>query len=167
MPFLSLNLFPRLSADARKHEAVKHALLVHTAVTSGNYVTFFRLYKTAPNISTFFMDLYVEKMRYAAVKCMCRSYRPTVPISYIAQILSFINALPTTEASDHKEVEGVEECVDWLKTHGACLTSDNSGEVLLDTKASVLSLYMPEPEDAVAHGDASLAVNDFLTQNLA
>ncbi|XP_075502698.1 SAC3 family protein A-like isoform X4 [Primulina tabacum] len=162
-----LSAMSRLSADARKHEAVKHALLVHAAVTSGNYVTFFRLYKTAPNISTFFMDLYVEKMRYAAVKCMCRSYRPTVPISYIAQILSFINALPTTEASDHKEVEGVEECIDWLKTHGACLTSDNSGEVLLDTKASVLSLYMPEPEDAVAHGDASLAVNDFLTQNLA
>ncbi|XP_073017293.1 SAC3 family protein A [Primulina eburnea] len=162
-----LSAMSRLSADARKDVAVKHALSVHAAVTSGNYVTFFRLYKTAPNISTFFMDLYVEKMRYAAVKCMCRSYRPTVPISYIAQILGFINALPTTEGSDHKEVDGVEECVDWLKAHGACLTSDNSGEVLLDTKVSVSSLYMPEPEDAVAHGDASLAVNDFLTRSLA
>ncbi|XP_073146315.1 SAC3 family protein A [Henckelia pumila] len=165
-----LSAMSRLSADSRKDEAVKHALSVHAAVTSGNYVTFFRLYKTAPNNSTFFMDLYVEKMRYAAIKCMCRSYRPTVSISYIAQILGFINALATSEASeasDHKEVDGVEECVDWLKAHGACLTSDNSGEVLLDTKASVSSLYMPEPEDAVAHGDASLAVNDFLTRSLA
>ncbi|KZV26113.1 leukocyte receptor cluster member 8 [Dorcoceras hygrometricum] len=162
-----LSAMSRLSVDARKDEAVKHALSVHAAVTSGNYVTFFRLYKTAPNNSTFFMDLHVEKMRYSAVKCMCRSYRPTVPISYIAQILGFVNALPTTEASDHKEVDGGEECVDWLKAHGACLTSDNYGEVLLDTKASVPSLYMPEPEDAVAHGDASLAVNDFLTRSLA
>ncbi|KVI09734.1 hypothetical protein Ccrd_011860 [Cynara cardunculus var. scolymus] len=54
-------------------------------------------------------DLYVEKMRYAAVKCMTRSYRPTLP-------------------------------------------------------ASLASLFMPEPDDAVAHGDASLAVNDFLTR---
>jgi SAC3 family protein LENG8/THP3 len=26
------------------------------------------------------------------------------------------------------------------------------------------TLYMPEPENAVSHGDASLAVDDFLTR---
>lgn len=31
-------------------------------------------------------------------------------------------------------------------------------------QASSSSLYIPEPEDAVSHGDASLAVNDFLTR---
>ena len=35
---------------------------------------------------------------------------------------------------------------------------------VLDVQASSSSLYMPEPEDAVAHGDANLAVNDFLTR---
>jgi len=35
---------------------------------------------------------------------------------------------------------------------------------ILDVQASSSSLYMPEPEDAVAHGDANLAVNDFLTR---
>lgn len=33
-------------------------------------------------------------------------------------------------------------------------------------QASSSSLFMPEPEDAVAHGDANLAVNDFLTRTV-
>lgn len=71
-------------------------------------------------------DLYVEKMRYAAVKCISRSCRPTVPVLYLSQILGF--------TSDEKEVDGVEECIEWLKAHGATLISDTSGETLLDGK---------------------------------
>lgn len=73
-------------------------------------------------------------MRYAAVKCISRSHRPSVPVSYISQNLGFSSALPTSEASDEKQVEGVEECIEWLKAHGACLISDSSGETLLDSK---------------------------------
>ncbi|XP_075083904.1 SAC3 family protein A isoform X2 [Nicotiana tabacum] len=153
----------RLPAEARENEAVKHALSVRAAVSSGNYVAFFRLYKTAPNLNTCLMDLYAEKIRYAAVRCMSHSYRPTVPVTYIAQVLGFTSVLLTTEESE--DADGVEDCMEWLKAHGACLTSDNSGEMQFDAKASVSSLYMPEPEDAVSHGDASLAVNDFLTRN--
>lgn len=32
------------------------------------------------------------------------------------------------------------------------------------TQAPSPTLYVPEPEDAVAHGDANLAVNDFLVR---
>ncbi|XP_057475534.1 SAC3 family protein A-like isoform X2 [Actinidia eriantha] len=160
-----LSAMSRLSVEARKDEALKHALAVRAAVTSGNYVLFFRLYKTAPNLNTCLMDLYVEKMRYAAVRCMSRSYRPTVPVSYIAQVLGFTNASPSIETSEEKDSDGLEECVEWLKAHGACLAADNTEEMQLDTKASTSTLFMPEPEDAVSHGDASLAVNDFLTRN--
>ncbi|XP_019192322.1 PREDICTED: SAC3 family protein A-like isoform X1 [Ipomoea nil] len=162
-----LSAMSRLSSEARENSAVKHALSVRMAVASGNYVLFFRLYRTAPNLNTCLMDLFVEKMRYAAVRCMSRSYRPTVPVPYIAQVLGFASIYPTTDASDAKETDGVEECLEWLKAHGACLSSDNSGEMLLDAKTSASTLFMPEPEDAVSHGDASLAVNDFLTRNLA
>ncbi|KAI9389462.1 hypothetical protein POPTR_008G047700v4 [Populus trichocarpa] len=153
----------RLTEGAKKDKAVKHALAVRAAVTSGNYVMFFRLYKEAPNLNTCLMDLYVEKMRYKAVSCMSRSYRPTIPISYIAQVLGFSR---TSDGNDEKDSDGsgLVECVEWMNTHGACLTTDNSGEIQLDTKASSSSLYMPEPEDAVAHGDSNLAVNDFLTR---
>nr|POE55216.1 sac3 family protein a [Quercus suber] len=75
------------------------------------------------------MDLYVEKMRYKAVSCMSRSYRPTVPVSYIAQVLGFITARPRNAGSDEKDSDGLGECVDWLKAHGACLIANNNGEM--------------------------------------
>ncbi|TYI62510.1 hypothetical protein E1A91_D10G248700v1 [Gossypium mustelinum] len=159
-----LSSMSRLSAEAKKDQAVQHALAVRAAVTSGNYVLFFRLYKTAPNLNSCLMDLYVEKMRYKAVSCMSRSYRPQVPVSYIAQVLGFSNGVLTNEGSDEKESDGLEDCVDWLKAHGACLVVDSNGEMQLDAKASSSTIYMPDPEDAVAHGDSSLAVNDFLTR---
>ncbi|EEF37328.1 leukocyte receptor cluster (lrc) member, putative [Ricinus communis] len=150
----------RLTEEAKKDRAIKHALAVRAAVTSGNYVMFFRLYKKAPNLNTCLMDLCVEKIRYKAVSCISRSYRPTVPVSYIAQVLGFSTA---GEENDEESL-GLEECVDWLKAHGACLVTDSNGEMQLDAKASSSSLYIPEPEDAVSHGDANLAVNDFFTR---
>ncbi|KAK9050258.1 hypothetical protein SSX86_030772, partial [Deinandra increscens subsp. villosa] len=155
-----LSAMSRLSIEARKDMGVKHALAVRAAVTSGNYVLFFKLYKNAPNLNTCLMDLYVEKMRYAAVKCMSRSYRPTVPVSFVAQVLGF-------QSADENDTNGLEECTEWLKAHGACLATDSSGEMMLDAKASMASLFMPEPDDAVSHGDATLAVNDFLTRSLS
>ncbi|KAJ6690355.1 hypothetical protein OIU85_006606 [Salix viminalis] len=152
----------RLTEGSKKDKAVKHALAVRAAVTSGNYVMFFRLYEDAPNLNSCLMDLYVEKMRYRAVSCMSRSYRPTIPVSYIARVLGFCR---TSDGNDEdSDGSGLVECLEWMKAHGACLASDDGGEIQLDTKASSSSLYMPEPEDAVAHGDANLAVNDFLTR---
>uniref|UniRef100_A0A0E0DSK8 PCI domain-containing protein n=1 Tax=Oryza meridionalis TaxID=40149 RepID=A0A0E0DSK8_9ORYZ len=149
-----LSSLASLSKQAKQDEAVKHALAVHTAVSSGNYVLFFKLYKQAPNLNSFLMDLYVERMRFEAVKCMSKSYRPTIPVGYVAQILGFSRI----------DSEASEECEMWLKAHGAILSIDNSRDLQLDTKASTTTLYMPEPENAVAHGDASLAVNDFLAR---
>ncbi|WVY92503.1 hypothetical protein V8G54_031591 [Vigna mungo] len=154
----------RLSLEAKKDEAVKHALAVRAAVTSGNYIAFFRLYKAAPNLNTCLMDLYVEKMRYKAVNCMCRSYRPTLPVSYISQVLGFSTGAAINGASDERDTDALEECSEWLKAHGASIITDNNGDTLLDTKVSASTLCMPEPEDAVAHGDANLAVNDFLAR---
>lgn len=37
--------------------------------------------------------------------------------------------------------------------------------VLFLVQASTTSLFMPEPEDAVAHGDRNLDVNDFFTSS--
>ncbi|XP_021722302.1 SAC3 family protein A-like isoform X1 [Chenopodium quinoa] len=158
-----LSLMSRLSDETKRHEAVKHALSVRSAVTSGNYVLFFRLYKSAPNLNTCLMDLCVEKMRFEAVKCMSRTYRPTIPVSYVAQVLGF-SSVSEGEGADEGDVDGLEECMEWLKAHGACLIADNNGEMMIDAKVSSSSLCMPEPDDAVAHGDANLAVNDFFTR---
>lgn len=47
----------RLSNEDKEADAVKHALAVQSAVSSGNYVRFFRLYKIAPNLNTSLMGL--------------------------------------------------------------------------------------------------------------
>ncbi|KAJ0971186.1 hypothetical protein J5N97_019145 [Dioscorea zingiberensis] len=157
-----LSSMARLSAEAKENEAVKHALAVRRAVLSGNYILFFRLYGRAPNLNACFMDLHVEKMRFEAIRCMSKSYRPRVPVAYISQVLGFSRLTPTEESAEL--VDGLVECEDWLKAHGAVLTVDDSGELQMDTKITSSSLYMPEPDGAVPHGDANLAVNDFLTR---
>ncbi|KAE9618546.1 hypothetical protein Lalb_Chr02g0143871 [Lupinus albus] len=154
----------RLSGEAKMDRAVQHALAVRAAVTSGNYVAFFRLYRAAPNLNTCLMELSVEKMRYKAVSCMCRSYRPNVPVSHVSRVLGFSTIVPTNEVRDEKDTDALEECLEWLKAHGASIITDNNGDMVLDTKASSSSLFVPEPEDAVAHGDANLDVNDFFAR---
>ncbi|KAM0908249.1 hypothetical protein ACQ4PT_015592 [Festuca glaucescens] len=157
-----LSSMASLSKEAKLDETVKHALAVHSAVSSGNYVMFFKLYKKAPGLNSCLMDLYVERMRFEAIKCMSKSYRPTVPVRYAARVLGFTKVVEVCEA---EVADGLEECEEWLKAHGAILAVDgNNGELQIDTKVSSTSLYMPEPDNAVSHGDASLAVDDFLAR---
>ncbi|KAK8950633.1 hypothetical protein KSP40_PGU013938 [Platanthera guangdongensis] len=152
-----------LSNAAKQDEAVKHALAVHSAVSAGNYVLFFRLYKAAPSLITCLMDLHVEKMRFEAIKCMSKSYRPTISVSYIAHVLGFSTSAQTGFDGENG-ANGHEDCEEWLRAHGAVLIVENNAELQLDAKASSTTLYMPEPEDAVAHGDSNLAVDDFFTR---
>jgi len=115
------------------------------------------LYRTAPNLSPYLMDLHVEKMRFEAVKCMARSYRPTVPVSFMARTLGF-----TDMSGGEGDLQGLEECEDWLRGHGSHVQIESgTNELVMDAKMSATSLFMPEPEDAVPHGDANLALNDF------
>lgn len=72
-------------------------------------------------------------MRFIAIKCICKSYRPTLPVSYIARNLGFSRGEETTDVED-MDASGLYECEEWLKAHGAVLTVDNNGENLLDTK---------------------------------
>lgn len=72
---------------------------------------------------------------------MSRSYRPTLPVSYIAQVLGFASITPANEVSSEKDSDGVEECIEWLKAHGACLIADNNGEVQLDAKVLPISPF--------------------------
>lgn len=73
-------------------------------------------------------------MRFKALSCMSRSYRPTVPVSYIAQVLGFTSVTQTNEGCNEKDSDGVEECVEWLKAHGASLVADNNGDLQVDAK---------------------------------
>jgi hypothetical protein len=156
-----LSAMARLTLDGRSDEVVKHALVVWHALAMDNYTSFFRLYRRAPVLSPCLMDIHVEKMRFEAVKCMTRSYRPTIPVASVARSLGF-----TAEPSSEGEADGVEECEEWLRGHGAHVQFDSSSsELVVEAKLSSTSLFMPEPEDVVPHGDANLALNDFFSRS--
>jgi hypothetical protein len=107
----------------------------------------------------------VERVRFAALTVASRAYRPTLP-------LRGRHAALGVEASDGAGL------VDWLRAHGAVLqpaaasaadatsaASSDDGVAAaweLDCRASAGSLFVPAPENAVAHGDADLDVSDFL-----
>lgn len=71
---------------------------------------------------------------------MSKSYRPTVPVSYISQVLGFACASSANDEIEGKEKDVLEECVEWLKAHGACLVTDNHGEMQLDAKVMLAPL---------------------------
>ena len=68
-----------------------------------------------------FVDLYVEKMRCEAVRCISHSYRPTVPVAFVSHILGF--TYPTSFKSND-EVDGIDDCEEWLRAHMVQLLSE-------------------------------------------
>lgn len=65
---------------------------------------------------------------------MSKSYRPTIPVRYAAQVLGFVGIDEVCEANG---ADGLEECKKWLKAHGAVLSVENNGEVHIDTNVNL------------------------------
>lgn len=98
-------LLAQLTEAEKLHPAVKHSLDVHAALSTSNYHRFFRLFITAPNMSGYIMDHFVERERMSALAIMskawvlffvihsstnvcCNSYM-TLPLDYIFHTLAF------------------------------------------------------------------------------
>lgn len=79
------------------------------------------------------IDFYVEKMRFEVVKCMLRVYRLIIFVFYVVQVLGF-SILFEGEGVEEKDVDGWEECIEWLKVYGVCFIIDSNGEMLFDVK---------------------------------
>uniref|UniRef100_A0ACD5YPQ5 Uncharacterized protein n=1 Tax=Avena sativa TaxID=4498 RepID=A0ACD5YPQ5_AVESA len=124
----------RLPSSLKQEEAVKHAQTVTQSMRSGNYVQFFKLYKTAPNLNGQLMSLYFEKMRFGALKCMAKAYTQNIPAIYISKILGF---------------HGTQETVAWLQRHGAVTCSGEHGEAFLP-KESAPTLAIPDDDVGVS-----------------
>jgi hypothetical protein len=56
---------------------------------------------------------------------------------------------------------GLDACLAWLEECGAVVAGAGA-DAVVDCKASAGRLRMPEERGAVAHGDANLALGDFL-----
>lgn len=80
-------------------------------------------------------------MRFEAVKCMTRSYRPSLPVCFIARTLGFSGIV--TVGGEEKEIDGVDDCDEWLRSHGAQVNFDSTAnELVLDTRVRNLDFFL-------------------------
>ena len=70
--------------------ATLHALQVRSALSSGSYLDFFRLYHQAPNMSGYLMDQFLERERFKTFLHLCKAYRPSLTIDFFATRLGFV-----------------------------------------------------------------------------
>ncbi|EST08838.2 BAG domain protein [Kalmanozyma brasiliensis GHG001] len=82
-------LMAELTEEHKAEPAVAHALQVRAALVTGNYHSFFKLYTDAPNMNAYIMDHFVERERINALLIMSKCYRPSIPLTFIAEELAF------------------------------------------------------------------------------
>lgn len=101
-----------------KNECVDFALKTKDAWWLGNHVQLFTLYKIAPKMASYLMDMFLPRERNNFYLAIAKSYRPTIPISTIQDQMAF---------------DKLEDCLAFLKAAGAVFTSNNEN---IDCKAS-------------------------------
>ena len=112
-----------LSADDLQDEFIRHALKVREVSALGNYSAFFKLYRSAPGHQSHVMETFADRERLGALRVLCRSYQPSVDVSFVVKQL----------ALDEREADGEQPESFFLTDHGAQLSADGA---LLDCKAS-------------------------------
>ena len=119
-----------------------------------------------------------EQVRFRHVTVACKAFQPRVPVAHLARVLGFTlhrayvpgdgerDPVVGTDGAPRvdppwAQPEDVDECVQWLEAHGA-VVKDDGGVPSVDCKESAPRLFVPEDKNAVAHGDQTLDIADFM-----
>lgn len=145
------SLLAALTPEEKEDPGVHHALQVHAALVTSNYVRFFRLFLEAPNMSGYIMDHFVERERAQALAIMSKAYM-TLPLPFLTKTLAFEddeetdqflsahNAAVYTNTRDPKDpwkpIALSERVWDCKKAHGACVHATQQYRVV-DLKGQV------------------------------
>ena len=86
------------------HPSVRHALQVRQSLALGDSTLACRLYISAPNMGRALLDIFLPKIRFAALRVFAKAYSPAIPTGFIARHLSFVavdqNSLPQQSAQE-------------------------------------------------------------------
>ncbi len=120
---ISTNSMKRANeAPITQGSSVRHAMKVVNAIIHDDYLSFFRLYESAPHMSAFLMDYLVRRVRNVGYARIIAAFRPTISAERIREVLSF---------------HDVEEARQFLKKKGAIFLKDKDNPALLvDCKAT-------------------------------
>jgi hypothetical protein len=62
-----------ITPELKKEPALRHAMAMRSAVASGNYHKFFRLYLDVPNMGAYLVDQFITRERLAALASICKA----------------------------------------------------------------------------------------------
>ncbi|CAB39853.1 Nuclear export factor [Schizosaccharomyces pombe] len=110
------SLLANLKEEDKTNAAVTHALEVRSAMATGDYYKFFHLYLVAPNMGGYLMDLFIERERVQAMIMMCKAYRPSLTMEFLANTLAF---------------EEMEDCVNFFRSCNAVYDSKDPNRILM------------------------------------
>lgn len=181
-----LKTLKSLTPEDYQHPAVAHAMSVRQAVAMCDFVRFFRLYTACPGLGRCLMDLHVPKMRHQGVEALAKACQPSLPVARVALLLGFLSrggqtqqgggavlagcSRPACEcgknAGEDDEEDAIEDCLSWLAASNAVITGKDAASSILDSKQSSGHMVIPEDTSAVAHGDANLNIDDFLSRTM-
>ncbi|XP_060534601.1 leukocyte receptor cluster member 8 homolog [Cylas formicarius] len=118
-----MTIMKYLSPEEKGDPCIAFALKMRSAWGSGNFHRFFRMYAGAPLMTGFLIDWFIERERKAYLKCIIKSYRQTVTLTFLTQELAF-----NTE----------EECLGFLDSFS--LTFTDPSRTVVDCKGSMPAL---------------------------
>lgn len=117
--------------------AIDHALQVREAVAASDYLQFFRLHRTAPNLGGYLTSRLVPTMRFRALSRIVKAYRPSIPVKVCTRIFLGFDAHNKGEITNGKE-DDVDDTqgLEYLQSCG-CIIKDGT----LLTKESEAKLH--------------------------
>ena len=80
------NLLSSLEPNEKQDASVHHALSIRKALLTNNYYSFFKLYIETPKLGGYLIDCFIEKTRLSTLRSICKAYRPTVSVDYVAKL---------------------------------------------------------------------------------